>query len=230
MLSNWAASVVGAPLSSLAPRVALLALVSTETSRIGRPHLARNSRRNSVRVSEAPNGSFSGAYHPHIFTSWTIAPACRVCVSPCLDYCRTEHYNRGAAIDKPRARVLSAPRNTELRGPCWRTAVEYSMVAAADEARGRSSTSVAEQDQLHHRNFASCICQIGFPTYSNTRLSAPIRLSFHCLGLRRAPHVWGGELPSTLPGIERFPVRKTFRIRSSAGNNCKSEKYCKYCN
>ena len=34
-------------------------------------------------------------------------------------------------------------------------------------------------------------------------------------------------LPSTPPGIERFPVRKTLWIRSSTGNNCESEKHCK---
>jgi hypothetical protein len=37
-------------------------------------------------------------------------------------------------------------------------------------------------------------------------------------------------LPSTSPDIERFPVRKTFGIRSSASSNCESEKHCKYCN
>ena len=37
-------------------------------------------------------------------------------------------------------------------------------------------------------------------------------------------------LPSTSPDIERFPVRKTFGIRSSASSDCESEKHCKYCN
>ena len=37
-------------------------------------------------------------------------------------------------------------------------------------------------------------------------------------------------LPSTPPGIERFPVRKTLWIRSSTGNNCESEKHCKQSN
>jgi hypothetical protein len=35
-------------------------------------------------------------------------------------------------------------------------------------------------------------------------------------------------LPSTSPDIERFPVRKTFGIRSSASSDCESEKHCKY--
>jgi hypothetical protein len=37
-------------------------------------------------------------------------------------------------------------------------------------------------------------------------------------------------LPSTSPDIERFPVRKTFGIRSSASTDCESEKHCKYGN
>jgi hypothetical protein len=30
--------------------------------------------------------------------------------------------------------------------------------------------------------------------------------------------------------IERFPVRKTFGMWSSASSDCESEKHCKYCN
>jgi hypothetical protein len=37
-------------------------------------------------------------------------------------------------------------------------------------------------------------------------------------------------LPSTSPDIERFPVRITFGIRSSASSDCESEKHCKYGN
>jgi hypothetical protein len=72
---------------------------------------------------------------------------------------------------------------------------------------------------LHKFLHACCL----YPTY----------LEFRCGQRQRRFCIFRARqivLPSTSPDIERFPVRKTFGIRSSASSDCESEKHCKYGN